>query len=56
MDPYDVNEKKGTRMPEWSMVDKERDVFGELAWIKNFNVTFSKNNDHRHTAFREFFD
>ena len=31
-------------MPEYSKVFKERDVYGELGWVPNFNVTFSKNN------------
>lgn len=36
MDPYDMNTVKGTRMPDWSKLTKERDIYGELAWIPNF--------------------
>jgi len=56
MDPYEMNEVKGTRMPDWSKVDKERDMYGELAWIKNFQVKLSKNNNRMHQKFKEFFD
>ena len=56
LDPYEMNEVKGTRMPEWSVVDKERDVYGELAWIPNFQVALSKNNPNMHRNFKEFFD
>jgi len=56
LDPYEDNEFKGTRMPEYSKVSVERDVFGELGWIPNFNVKKSKNNDARHHNFKEFFD
>jgi len=31
-------------------------VFGELGWHPNFNVKKSKNNDDRHSNFKEFFD
>lgn len=55
-DPYEENEIKGTRMPDYSIVAKNRDVFGELGWIPNFNVKKSKNNDYRHTNYKEFFD
>jgi len=54
MDPYEMNEVKGTRMPDWSKVDKERDMYGELAWIKNFHVKLSKNNNRMHQKFKEF--
>lgn len=47
---------KGTRMPDYSKVSQDRDVFGELGWIPNFNVKKSKNNDDRHHNYREFFD
>lgn len=43
-------------MPPWSRVDKERDIYGELGWVENFNVTMSKNNNTRHLTYREFFD
>lgn len=43
-------------MPEYAKVSVERDVFGELGWIPNFNVKKSKNNDARHHNFKEFFD
>jgi hypothetical protein len=38
------------------MVAKERDVYGELAWIPNFNVKVSKDNTMLHSTNREFFD
>ena len=56
LDPYDENEVKGTRMPDYSKLSKERDIYGELGWIQNFNVKFSKNNDKLHPSYREFFD
>lgn len=56
MDPYDENEVKGTRIPEYSKVARDRDVYGELGWIGNFNVKCAKNNDHRHGSSKEFFD
>jgi hypothetical protein len=56
LDPYEENEVKGTRWPDYSMVAKERDVYGELAWIPNFNVKVSKNNTKLYTNNREFFD
>ena len=56
MDPYDENEVKGTRIPEYSSVSRERDVYGELGWISNFNVKCSKNNAARHSTYKEFFD
>jgi hypothetical protein len=31
-------------------------VFGELGWVPNFSVKNSKNNTHRHTGAKEFFD
>lgn len=43
-------------MPDWSQAALERDVYGELGWIPNFNVKLSKNNKNRHTAYREYFD
>jgi hypothetical protein len=56
LDPYEENEVKGTRMPDYSSLAGERDVYGELGWIPNFNVKLSKNNDDRHNNYREFFD
>lgn len=56
MDPYEENEVKGTRIPDYSKVSADRDIFGELGWIPNFNVKKSKNNNDRHDNFREFFD
>lgn len=55
-DPYELNEIRGTRMPEWSKVNKHRDIYGELGWIPNFNVKMSKNNPRMHATFKEFFD
>lgn len=43
-------------MPDYSKVNRHRDVFGELGWIPNFNVKNSKNNNDRHNGFKEFFD
>lgn len=51
-----MNEIKGTRMPDYTIVSKERDIYGELGWIPNFNVKSSKNNPTRHSSFREYFD
>ena len=56
LDPYELNEYKGTRMPDKSVVAKERDIYGELGWIPNFNVKCSKNNNLKHPATREYFD
>ena len=56
LDPYEENEVKGTRMPDWSKVARQRDVYGELAWIPNFNVKISKNNTKMDPTNREFFD
>ena len=55
-DPYEMNEIKGTRMPDYSNVSKDRDIYGELGWIPNFNVKCSKNNTKRHVTNREYFD
>ena len=55
-DPYELNEIRGTRMPEWSKVNKHRDIYGELGWIPNFNVKLSKNNNRMHATYKEFFD
>ena len=56
LDPYEENEVKGTRMPEYTRLAKERDIYGELGWVSNFNVSFSKNNHKLHPTYREFFD
>ena len=56
IDPYIQNEITGTRMPPHSKVAEERDVFGELGWIPNFDVKKSKDNHKRYTTCREFFD
>ena len=56
LDPYEENEVKGTRMPDYSKVSKERDIYGELGWIPNFNVKYSKNNQKLYPTYREFFD
>ena len=55
-DPYEMNEIKGTRMPDYSNCSKDRDIYGELGWIPNFNVKCSKNNQMRHVTNREYFD
>ncbi len=56
LDPYVENEVKGTRMPDYSTLVQERDVFGELGWIPNFEIKKSKNNKDRHLIYRELFD
>ena len=56
LDPYEENDVKGTRMPDYTKLSKERDIYGELGWISNFNVKFSKNNGRMHSTFREYFD
>jgi hypothetical protein len=56
MDPYEENEVKGTRIPEYSKIAKDRDVYGELGWIGNFNVKCAKDNNKRHPTYREYFD
>ena len=56
LDPYEENDVKGTRMPDYTKLSKERDIYGELGWISNFNVKFSKNNGKMHSTFREYFD
>jgi hypothetical protein len=55
-DPYELNQIKGTRMPDYSRVIKERDIYGELGWVPNFQVKLSKNNGRMHRAYKEFFD
>lgn len=56
LDPYEMNEVKGVRFPEYSKIIKDRDVYGELGWVPNFNVKLSKNNDKMHQTYKEFFD
>ena len=56
MDPYDENEMKGTRMPNYTKLMQERDIYGELGWIPNFNVKVSKDNTKIYTTHREMFD
>jgi len=41
-----MNDIKGTRMPDYSGVSKDRDIYGELGWIPNFNVKCSKITTH----------
>ena len=43
-------------MPEYTRLAKERDIYGELGWVSNFNVSFSKNNHKLYPTYREFFD
>ena len=56
LDPYEMNDKGGSRIPSWSIVAKDRDIYGELGWIPNFQVTYSKNNQSLHPTYKEFFD
>lgn len=56
LDPYEMNTITGTRMPMYSNVSKERDLYGELGWIPNFQVTLSKNNPKMHRTYKEYFD
>lgn len=48
--------KGGSRIPSWSNVAQERDIYGELGWIPNFEVTYSKNNANLHPTYKQFFD
>ena len=44
-------------MPPWSPLGGEqRDIYGELAWIPNFQVTTSKDNTTNHRNYQEYFD
>jgi len=43
-------------MPEYSTLAGQRDVFGELGWVPNFEIKKSKNNEDRHVVYRELFD
>lgn len=56
LDPYEDNGVKGTRFPDCSEVSLKRDVIGELGWQPNFSVKNAKNNEDRHTNYKEFFD
>lgn len=56
LDPYEENEVKGTRMPDYTKLAQERDIYGELGWIPNFAVKYSKNNTKVYPTYREFFD
>ena len=56
LDPYEENDVKGTRMPDYTKLSKERDIYGELGWISNFNIKNSKDNNKMYPTYREFFD
>ena len=56
LDPFEQNEVKGTRMPKYTKVDKQRDIYGELAWNKHHSVKSSKDNTFVYPTCREFFD
>ena len=56
LDPYEENEVKGTRMPDYTKLSKDRDVYGELGWISNWNVKISKDNTKTYPTNREYFD
>jgi len=56
IDPYDENEIKGTRMPDYAKVAKDRDIYGELGWVNNWSIKCSKENNKRHPTYREYFD
>lgn len=43
-------------MPDYSRVSIERDIYAEMAWIPNFQITYSKNNKDRHLTYKELFD
>lgn len=43
-------------MPDYTTLAADRDVFGELGWIPNFEIKKSKNNITRHLNYREMFD
>ena len=42
LDPYEMNEVKGTRMPDYSGVTKDRDIYGELGWIQILMLNVQK--------------
>lgn len=56
MDPFDENTVKGTRMPRYTKLTQDRDIYGELGWIPNHDVKVSKDNDNLYPALRETFD
>jgi len=43
-------------MPDYSKLAGERDVYGELGWVPNFDAMKSKNNEDRHDNYKEYFD
>jgi len=43
-------------MPDYTKLALDRDVYGELGWIQNFNVKCSKDNERLYPTYREFFD
>ena len=43
-------------MPDYTKLSKERDIYGELGWISNFNVKNAKNNHKLYPTYREYFD
>lgn len=43
-------------MPEIKGSGTERDIYGELGWINNFQVKAAKDNVQVHTSYKEFFD
>ena len=43
-------------MPDYTRLAKDRDIYGELGWISNFNVKCSKNNNKLYPTYREYFD
>ena len=56
LDPYEENEVKGTRMPNYAKLSVDRDIYGELGWIPNFSIKDSKDNDKVYPDRRETFD
>ena len=56
LDPFEANEVKGTRMPKYTKLEKQRDIYGELAWDKNHSIKYSKDNTKNYPTTREFFD
>ena len=43
-------------MPDYTKLAQDRDIYGELGWIQNFNVKTSKDNERLYLTYREFFD
>lgn len=56
LDPFEEAEIRGTRMPEISKISHDRDIYGELGWVSNFQVKSAKDNTQVHHSYREFFD